>query len=251
MPSESELRDRFREGTLPRGEIDVEAVLRRARARRRPRVLLAGAGGVLAVAAIAVPAALTTSLPGGSVHDASAPYSTGESAADAGIAEGPAGTGLRAPAELLNRCGAPVAGYEPAPSGLVISVAPVEASAAERAIPVTVTITNTGSERITGTTGTRPTVTLARDGITIWHTNGPQDLGARVIDLAPGQSVSYPAEFQPLRCSPPDEEAEAFPPDLPAAGPGVYELSAAIDLTSADGTRSELITGPPVEVVLR
>ena len=39
MPSESELRDRFHDGTLPSGQIDVDAVLRRARARRRPRVL--------------------------------------------------------------------------------------------------------------------------------------------------------------------------------------------------------------------
>ena len=58
MASESELRDRFHDGTLPSGRIDVDAVLRRARARRRPRVLLAGAGSVLAIAAIAVPASI-------------------------------------------------------------------------------------------------------------------------------------------------------------------------------------------------
>ncbi|MBX3194513.1 MAG: hypothetical protein R2717_07010 [Schumannella sp.] len=257
MPSESELRRRLHEGTLPRGEIDLDAVLRRARARRRPRVALAGAGSVLAIAAIAVPAIALNALPGGSVMSASepAPESAGGAAAD-GAAEGGAGGGaedtalLIAPAESLNPCAVPVTEVPPAASGLVITVAPVAATAQERGIPVTVTLTNAGAERVTGTTGGRPALTLVRDGVTIWHTNGPQDLVARIVDLAPGQSMSYAASFDPVVCSPDDDAAGSFRPDLPAAGPGTYALQAAIDVTSDDGSVVELVTGPAATVTL-
>lgn len=247
---DSEIRDRFREGTQPRGEIDVDAVLRRVRARRRPRVLLAGAGGVLAVTAIAVPAALSTSLPlGGTAGGASdmaesAPYS------DEDVAAGGTDLVTLPKAEKLNLCAAPVAAPAPAPSGLLITVAPVSASADDRDIPTTVTLTNTGAERITGTTGSRPSLTLAEGEVTVWHTNGPQDLSARIVDLAPGQSMSYPAEFDPVRCSAADEEAEAFPADLPQLGAGLYRLSAVIEVTSDDGTVVELVSGPAVDVRL-
>jgi len=256
VPSDSELRDRFREGTQPRGEIDLDAVLRRARARRRPKVLLAGAGSVLAIAAIAVPAALSTSFGGGAggsaivAGDAYAPESA-TGAAD-GAAVGGAGQTMleKTPAELLNRCMAPVADPGPTASGLLITVAPVSAAASERGIPLTVTLTNAGSERITGTTGSRPSVTFARDGIVLWHTNGPQDMMARIVDLAPGQSMSYPAEFEPVVCTTEDDAAELFRDDLPPAGPGAYTLSAVIDVISEDGTTVELVGGPAVDIVL-
>jgi hypothetical protein len=103
---------------------------------------------------------------------------------------------------------------------------------------------------VTGTTGGRPSVTFARDGVTLWHTNGPQDLIARVVDLAPGQSMSYPAVFEPLVCGAEDDAAESFRAYLPAAGPGGYTLSAAIDVTSEDGTTVERVSGPPVRVTL-
>lgn len=252
---DSDLRDRFREGTQPRGEIDVEAVLRRARARRRPKVALAGAGSVLAIAAIAVPAVLTSSF-GGAGGAADSAIVAGEqyapeSASDAGGA-GAADQAMaeKAPPDRLNLCTAPVAEPIPSESGLVVTVAPVAASATGHGIPIMVTLTNAGRERITGTTGGRPSVTFARDGITLWHTNGPQDLIARVVDLAPGQSMSYPATFEPVVCGVEDDQSEAFRAELPAAGPGEYTLSAAIEVTSEDGTVIELVSGPPVEITL-
>lgn len=247
---DAEIRDRFREGTLPRGEIDVDAVLRRARARRRPRVLLAGAGGVLAVAGIAVPATLSSSvLAGGDTSGgqaADAPYLESEQDA-AGTGE----TALRPGAQSLDRCMSPVTEIAPAASGLLVTVAPVSASAADRDIPVTVTLTNAGDERITGTTGARPSLTLAQDGITLWHTNGPEDLSARVVDLAPGQSMSYPASFDPVRCDTAAEQAGEFPADLPPLAPGTYRLSAVIPVTSDDGMVIEIVGGPAADVVLR
>jgi hypothetical protein len=258
MASESELRDRFHEGTQPSGTIDVEAVLRRARARRRPRVVLAGAGSVLAIAAIAVPATIgsfspvvtdATLVTGGGdssgysqPESAPAPDSGGAGSADAALD--------RPPAEKLNLCMAPVAEVAPAENGLVLSVEPVTASAGDQGIPTIVTMTNTGTVAVSGTTGGRPSMTLSRGGITLWHTNGPQTLIAVDVDLAPGESLQYPATFEPVRCAMADDEAESFRDDLPELAPGVYQLSAAIDFTRNDGSFIDLVTGPAVRVTL-
>jgi hypothetical protein len=260
MASESELRDRFREGSEPSGKIDVDAVLRRARARRRPRVILAGAGSVLAIAAIAVPATIgsfaspitgTALVAGGNGGDESG-YSQPESApapdSDGG---GPADAALdRPPAEKLNLCSAPVAEVAPAENGLVLSVEPVTASAGDHGIPTIVTMTNTGAVTVSGTTPGLPSMTLSRGDITLWHSNGPQTLIAVEVDLAPGESMQYPATFEPVRCAAEDDSAETFRADLPELGPGVYQLSAAIDFTRNDGSFVDLVTGPAVRVTL-
>jgi hypothetical protein len=257
MASESELRDRFHEGTLPSGRIDVEAVLRRSRARRRPRIVLAGAGSVLAIAAIAVPATL------GSFATTTAGEDT------ALIAEGGAADGAefsqpqapdadssgesmwdRPPAEKLNLCSAPVAEVAPAENGLVLSVEPVTASAAARGIPTIVTMTNTGTEPVSGTTAGLPAMTLSQGGVTLWHSNGPQTMIAIPVELEPGESLQYPATFEPVRCGTEDDLAETFRENLPAVGPGLYQLSSAIDFTRNDGSFIDLVTGPAVRVSL-
>ena len=51
MASETDLRHRFRDPETPEGTIDVDAVIRRARTRRRPRVLAAAGVSTLAAAA--------------------------------------------------------------------------------------------------------------------------------------------------------------------------------------------------------
>ena len=58
MPSESEVRDRLQRADAPSGRIDVEAVVRRSRARRRPRVVAAAAVTTLAVIGVVVPVSL-------------------------------------------------------------------------------------------------------------------------------------------------------------------------------------------------
>jgi len=253
MASESELRDRFHGGTLPSGQIDLDAVLRRARARRRPRVLLAGAGSLLAIAAIAVPASIGSF--GGQAADNAlvagegAEYSQPESA-DGDAAGGTDSVLDRAPAEKLNLCSAPVAEVAPAENGLVLTVEPVTASAADVGIPTIVTMTNTGSAPVSGTTGGRPAMTLSKGGITLWHSNGPQTLIAVPVELAPGESLQYPATFEPVRCGIEDDSAESFRDDLPEVGAGVYQLSAAIDFTRNDGSFIDLVTGPAVRVTL-
>jgi len=251
MASESELRDRFQEGTQPSGRIDVDAVLRRSRARRRPRIVLAGAGSVLAIAAIAVPAALGSFST--SATDTALISGGGDSAeySAPGAADGDAQAAYdRPPAEKLNLCSAPVAEVPPAENGLVLSVEPVTASAVDRGIPTIVTMTNTGTEAVSGTTAGLPAMTLSQGGITLWHSNGPQTMIAIPVELAPGESLQYPATFEPVRCNVEDDSAETFREDLPAVGAGLYQLSAAIDFTRNDGSFIDLVTGPAVRVSL-
>jgi hypothetical protein len=252
MASESELRDRFHEGTLPSGQIDVEAVLRRARARRRPRIVLAGAGSILAIAAIAVPASLgsfatpatdSALIASGGAGDSDAEFAAPEASGTQSMYDRP-------PAEKLNLCMAPVAEVAPAENGLVLSVEPVTASAADHGIPTIVTMTNTGTAAVSGTTAGLPAMTLSQDGVTVWHSNGPQTMIAIPVELRPGQSLQYPATFEPVRCSSEDDLSENFRQDLPAAGPGLYQLSAAIDFTRNDGSFIDLVTGPAVRVSL-
>jgi hypothetical protein len=234
-------------------------VLRGARARRRPRVLLAGAGSVLAIAAIAVPAtigsftrpATDSTLIAGETGE----YAQPESAADGDAAGGSAQDGAdmaidRAPAEKLNLCSAPVAEVAPAENGLLLTVEPVTASADDHGIPTIVTMTNTGSAPVSGTTGGRPAMTLSKGGVTLWHSNGPQTMIAVPVELAPGESLQYPATFEPVRCGTEDDMGESFRDDLPAVGPGVYQLSAALDFTRNDGSFIDLVTGPAVRVTL-
>ncbi len=259
MASESELRDRFHDGTLPSGLIDVDAVLRRARARRRPRVLLAGAGSVLAIAAIAVPATIgsfarpasDSALVAGDGGEHSQPESATDGDAAGGSEQGGADTAIdRVPAEKLNLCSAPVAEVAPAENGLVLTVEPVTASAGDHGIPTIVTMTNTGSAPVSGTTGGRPAMTLSKGGITLWHSNGPQTMIAIPVELSPGESLQYPATFEPLRCGVEDDSGASFREDLPRVGAGVYQLSAAIDFTRNDGSFIDLVTGPAVRVTL-
>jgi hypothetical protein len=258
MASESELRDRFHDGTMPSGQIDVDAVLRRARARRRPRVLLAGAGSVLAIAAIAVPATIGSfavptadTLVAEDGGELAQPESATDGDAAGGTEQGGADNALdRAPAEKLNLCSAPVAEVPPAENGLVLTVEPVTASAADHGIPTIVTMTNTGTAPVSGTTAGRPAMTLSKGGITLWHSNGSQTLIAIPVELAPGESLQYPATFEPVRCGVEDDMGDSFRDDLPAVGAGVYQLSAAIDFTRNDGSFIDLVTGPAVRVTL-
>ncbi len=254
-PTEDELRAALQSGD-PAGSIDVDDVLRRARRRRRPRVLLVGAAGVLAVAAIVVPVSVSAIGSGGSTVASEA----GDTAAAPESADAPAAsddstlsTGAdikRAPADKLNLCTGTLAEVAPAESGLVLEVGPVEAAASDGGIPATVTLTNTGASRVTGTTAASPALTFSRDGVTLWHSNGPQIMMAAVVDLESGESLQYTTTFEPVVCSVDDDLADSFAPDLPAAGPGTYGLSAAIDLLTDAGV-SELVTGPVTTITLR
>jgi hypothetical protein len=248
VATESDLRDLLR-GPEPEGSttIDLDSVLRRTRARRRPRVVAASTLGAFALAGVLTPVVLF-SLP-------SAQPSTLISAEDAdGSPVAPesgdtAFTALPA-AATLNACAAPVADI-PSGGGLVLEIAPLSAGAGEERIPVAVTLRNDGTDRVVGVTGNAPVVTLAGEGIVLWHSHRASDLVGVTVDLDPGESMSYSAEFDAVTCGPQDD-ADGFREDLPPVAPGSYALTAALDFYPDDGTGAAvLVTGPPAAVELR
>ena len=259
MPTESELRRQFHDDE-PHGSIDLDAVLRRSRARRRPRVVAVAIVSSLAVVGIVVPVSIsvasqqTGTFSAGSA--ASAPDSaTAPEALQGGDAAGYGGI-KRAPADKINLCTGTLAAPTPAEDGLVLTVQPVDAAADARDIPVTVTLTNTGPQQVTGSLSPFPTLTLSRDGIVLWHSNGPVPLLAQEIDLAPGASTTFSTTFEPVVCGVEDDAQPSFRAELPAAGTGDYQLSAALDFSpavsdAAGNGNAVLVTGPTSPVTLR
>jgi hypothetical protein len=154
-----------------------------------------------------------------------------QSAEDSGGAapESPEAFMKRAAADELNQCAGPVAETVASFSGLQLDVAFPEAAPVGSTVAGAVTLTNASTAHVTGTTASRPAITLSQNGTVLWHSNGPVDSSAVMVDLDPGQSLQYAASFEPVRCDVQDDLAEAFRADLPAVPPGEYEVSAAID----------------------
>ena len=265
----------------PTGVLDVDAVLRRARRRRLPRRLATGGVSALAIAGIGFAGANAlggvgpvTTLSSGPSEDSAADSPAGRvegqagggggaesgplpapgAVSDSGAAGG--GTSL-APAEKVNFCGGPLAEVAPAQTGLVATPRfPATAPVGTEYITGTVTVTNTGTERVTGYTGASPAMTVSEAGITVWHTNGPQIMMAQLIDLEPGASVDLPASILPVRCGIEDDSAESFREDLPPLEPGVYQLSAIFYLTpegpsAASLPSPDVVSGPLADIELQ
>lgn len=267
MPTEAELREQFHHDDRPTGPgtIDLDAVLRRSRARRRPQVVAVAVVGSLAALAIIVPVSVSVAL--GQTGMFSASSGSAASAGDAGglkapesLAGGATGEtsggssggavdGL-APAQKINLCGGALAELAPASNGLLLTVESVDAAASARSIPATVTLTNTGTAAFSGSASPFPVLTFSRDGVVLWHSNGAVPSLAQVIELAPGATLTFSATFEPVVCGVADDERTTFRPDLPAAGAGDYGLSAVLDVSSPDGT-SAVVSGPVAAVTLR
>ena len=254
MPTEAELRTWLREGDLgsPTREADTGSVIRRSRRRRLPRQLAAGGTLTLAIAGIGVAGftGLRTMPMGASVSDAGAESAPEVfSGQDAGEAAS-GGAIQAAPASKLNPCGGGMADVAPS-AGLVLETRFAPSAPADgQSVDGTVTLTNTGTERIVGTTAATPAITLSQGGKVLWHSNGPMIMMVVEVDLAPGESLDYPASFTAVQCAEEDEMSESFRDDLPALGAGNYDLSAAIDLLGADGSPMPTITGPLSRITL-
>jgi len=254
VPSEAELRALLR-GDIPTASdrIDVDAVLRRSRARRRPRVALVSALGAAAVLAIVVPVAgvaISAFRPAGMTASdtaAEAPQAPEDDHEAAG--QQPGGSGGTAPAIA---CGSPVAESPRAANGLVAEVAPVEAAAAADRVDVVVTLRNTGDERLVGWTQSAPALTFSSgEGTVLWYSTGPMTMMAVEVDLEPGEAMELPASFEPAVCGADDDPA-ALPEGLPRAGAGDYAVSASVLFTPEEGDDGPvLVTGPAAPVVLR
>jgi hypothetical protein len=264
MYTEDELRTMLANDASSRGgTIDTALVIRRSGRRRHARTAVVGGATTLAVLGIGAAAVAGVRTLGGTssstsvaVGQSATTPDTKSSVEGGAAAGGQPQAGLkRAAAEKLNLCGGALASVAPNAAGLVLTTQfPATAAAASTSITGKVTLTNTGLEHIVGTTAASPAITLSRDGVTIWHSNGPMIAMVAVVDLAPGASMTYQASFSPVVCSVEDDSAASFREGLPQATPGDYSLSAAIDLsrTSADGTflSNELVTGPLSAITL-
>lgn len=227
--------------TLPK--LDPEAVVRRSRRARAPR--LAAAGGVFSLAAIGIAVAGVQGLRVGSPVMESA-GSAPESAADQGLTM-PSGAPTGG-AAAVNLCGGVLAAPSDHP-GLSLTVEfPAEASVASGTVEGTVTLTNTGGEPLQATSPAVAPVTLSQDGLVLWHTSGPMILSLVELDLAPGEAHSWQAAFTPVQCDD-ESELQADPATLPAVAPGLYQVSAAVDLTLTDGGTLQFI-GTPANINL-
>jgi hypothetical protein len=247
VATESDLRDLLR-GPDPegRGAIDLDAVLSRTRRRRRPRVIAAQALGSVAlvgvlgtVAVVAIPRA---------------DPAVQMTAEDAGAGSDEAATSPYADEDALawtpDTCGAPATEPVGAGSlGLAITVASVDASA-ER-VPVMLTLRNDGPERIAGAIGSQPSLSLALDGIVVWHSDATAEASGAVVDLAPGESTTWETYVDLVVCGSEDDLVmDGSQNDMPAAPPGVYEVRAVLVVTTDDGATLIAASAPlPLEIV--
>ena len=246
-PTEPTLRHLF-DAPQPDHQIDVAAIVRRSRARRTPKVLATAGLSVLAVGGILLGGIQLAGGVGPSIQtEAGSAADESTLAAPEGAINDDAGDAKRSAASAMNQCGAAV--IEPAPSetGLVFSVDFADAAVGADLVNGIVTMTNTGPRAWFGYTAAEPTITLAQNGIVVWHSNGPMIELAREVDLAPGESLEYTASLVPVVCAPEDEGE--FRDSLPAAPAGEYQVSAAIDLMGEFD--AQLITGPARTVTLR
>ena len=239
--------------------IDLGAVMRRSARRHHGQQIAVGTLGTLAVVGIGA-AGITglRGISGGSASVASSSSQSDSSTTEQGYAAPgqPAIKGKRASADRIHPCGGVLTPLTPDASGLVLSVDfPATASATASSVTGQVTMTNTGTERLTGSTAASPAITLSQNGSVLWHSNGPTIMMAAMIDLAPGASMTYPAAFTPVRCTVENEQAESFPADLPPVGAGAYDLSAAIDFSRTDAAgdfvSTDLISGPLAPITLQ
>ena len=257
MSTESDLKKMFSDAGPSLGHVDLSGVLRRSSRRRVAQQLAVGSATTLAVAGIGVAGftgihGLMPSTTAGSASSANAPELRGDST----LGSTPTDGGLtRAPADKINLCGGALADVAPNAHGLVLTTRFPTADASADRITGTVTLTNSGSEHILGTSAVTPTIILSREGIVRWHSNGSMAAMGALVDLAPGASMTYQASFQPVTCAVEDDSAVSFRDNLPHLAAGAYQVSAVLDLSreNADGSflRTDLVTGRVSEVTLR
>lgn len=248
MATESDLRDLLR-GPDPegRGEIDLDAVLSRTRRRRRPRVIAAQALGSVALVGVLGTAVFI----GGPLADRSVMMTADDAGAGADEAITESGEAPYVDQDAFkwmpDACGAPVTDVVSS-EGVTLEMSIETTFGPEERIPVQVTLRNDGPDRLVGTSSPWPHVSLARDGIVVWHSYQTQEAIGLVVDLAPGESMTLETSFDRVICGSEDDLIMDGPQnDMPAAPPGQYELRAVLVVTTDDGT-SYLAASAPFQL---
>ncbi len=205
MATESDLRSLLRDdepGSAP-GPIDVDAVLRRARRRRRPRAVALAVGGALAASAVLGPVVALGTAGGGGVAIT----------ADAGMeslggGDAPAAPATEDEARALAglACGAEPAVAAAAAEGLALETRDVDLDSGA----LVLALRNDGSERLRGVLASPSAATLARDGLVVAVGDaGPPT--PRPFDLAPGAEIALALPIALASCG---DELAAGPADL-------------------------------------
>ena len=230
--------------------IDVDAVLRASRSRRRARrtAVLGGAG---AVAAVLVVGGLVLSLQqgfgpaSGGAPAAVESAESGEPLSDdaTGLDEESAtGFRLMAPADV-NRCGAPPeTATDAATASLLVTVTPPASPVGSGAsASATVTITNAGTASVHGELWGAPALSVVDDGVTVSQSPAV-DAASVSISLDPGESTKLPGSFEGTRCTQPDAATPGPNETRAPLAPGAYELGAVVGFTPAGGEPVHLVS---------
>jgi hypothetical protein len=254
VATESDLRDLLR-GPDPegRGAIDLEAVLSRTRRRRRPRVIAAQALGSVAIVGV-LGTAIFVSGPLGARDVLMSAEDSGAGADGAGEAITESGDAPYVDEDAMkwmpDACGAPVTDAVSS-EGLVLEMSIETIVDPGERVPVQVTLRNDGPNHLAATSSPWPHVSLARDGLVVWHTYQTQEAIGYIIDLAPGESTTLETYVDRVICRSEDDLIMDGPQnDMPAAPPGQYELRAVLVMTTDDGATLVAASAPfPVEIV--
>jgi hypothetical protein len=252
VATESDLRDLLRDPE-PEGRpaIDLDAVLTRARRRRRPKVVAAQALGSVAavgalfagIAAFAPPLQTATMVAEDSAGG-TAEYESGPAASD---------YALRISAEA---CGQPFVDTGiPGAGTLVIEPLSTEEGTD---LAVQVTLRNDGSTPLTGIVSL-PRLVLTLDGVVVGYAPPVEAVGMPIA-LEPGMSTTFDTVVQPYACDPDDPEAPIE--ELAVLAPGDYEMRPVMSLAPdvgdpADGDTDSAalepgtIVGMPQPLVIR
>ena len=234
MPTDAELRRLFHDAPSPKATIDPDAIIRRSRRRRLPQQL--GAGSVLTLAAAGIGVASINGL------QSLAPMGAAETSADApmGASESSPFGGKGVAPATVPFCAA--GGFMDAELQSGIEVAPAFPASAElgQRVSGTLTLTNTGTEPVTGT-ALSPLIALSLDGVQVWHSDGQSETP---VALDPGESMTLPFDFDAIGC---DSSGEA---DRSVLEPGQYQLTAVVTLAPDSGP-VRTIGGPASTITLR
>lgn len=224
--------------------IDVDAVTRAARARRRPRqwavgtlsvVAVLGFGG-LAVAAVTPPVLISASesadLEAASAESDSAP-----------LAEGGDGEQRIDDVEMadLVACGAGAHAFDAREAGLSLDISlPSRAPSKGGTITASAVLLNTSTAPLTLLTGTSVVAVLTQSG-TVVGVELARDAAALDVELGPGESLELPMLISTLDC----RGAGAEP--LPS---GTYGVTAVLDVLEPATGEWSLVIAPAAEIRL-
>jgi hypothetical protein len=243
VATESDLRDLLR-GPDPegRGEIDLDAVLSRTRRRRRPRVIAAQALGSVALVGVLGTAIFASDPLGARDVMMSAEEDSGagadEIAGESATLEDGAATKWQPDA-----CGEPVTEVASI-EGLALKASVDTTIGPDEEILATVTLRNEGSEPFVGLTSPWPYVSVARDGVVVWHSYEIRYMSGQTVDLAPGESMTFNVASVDRHVCDGEDDSQSS-----GAG-GTYELHAFIDVITDDGPRIVTASPPvPLEII--